>query len=37
MLTKVKGMEILFHPKCKKTGIMELFADNLLVFTKPGT
>ena len=38
VLHKVKGKEILFHPKCKKTGIMKLmFADDLLVFTKPDT
>ena len=36
MLKKVKVGDVKFHPKCAKTGIMELlFADDLLIFTQP--
>ena len=36
MLKKVKVGDVKFHPKCAKTGIMELlFADDLLIFAQP--
>ena len=36
VLNKLKGDAIAFHPKCRKSEIMELmFADDLLIFTKP--
>ena len=38
VLYGVNGEGIAFHPKSKKSGIMELmFVDDLLVFTKPET
>ena len=38
LLHKVKGHDIKFHSKCKKSGVMELlFANDLLVFTQPDT